>query len=123
MVHGWLSCSAACGIFSDQRLNLGLLHGQVKFFTTEPPGKPKRWYLNADGKEPAEREGADPGQRRGTTDGAVSPRREGSGDQPLGSGVTDAVQSWGAQPCSEQGGAHLTQHPRVQRALEVLCNY
>ena len=70
------SCSAACGIFSDQRLNLGLLHGQVKFFTTEPPGKPKRWYLNADGKEPAEREGADPVQRRGTTDGAVSLRRE-----------------------------------------------
>ena len=93
MVRGWLSCSAACGIFSDQRLNLGLLHGQVKFFTTEPPGKPKRWYLNADGKEPAEREGADPVQRRGTTDGAVS-LRKGSGDQPLGSGVTVAVQSW-----------------------------
>ena len=83
-----------------------------EFFTTEPPGRPKRWSLNADGKEAAEREGADPVQRRGTTDGAVSPRREGSGDQPLGSGVTVAVQSW--EGSALQGAGSGSSYPVPQ---------
>ena len=35
-----LSCSSACGIFSDQGSNLGLLYWWGGFFTTEAPGKP-----------------------------------------------------------------------------------
>ena len=44
MAHG-LSCSAACGIFPDQVLNMShALSGGS--FTTEPPGKPTYNFLN-----------------------------------------------------------------------------
>ena len=39
VAHG-LSCSAACGIFSDQGSNPRPLHWQDRFSTTVPPGKP-----------------------------------------------------------------------------------
>ena len=38
VAHG-LSCSAACGIFPDQGLNLCPPHWQARFLTTAPPGK------------------------------------------------------------------------------------
>ena len=41
-----LSCSAICGIFLDQRLNLCLLHWQVDCLPTEPSGKPSFCLVN-----------------------------------------------------------------------------
>ena len=40
VAHG-LSCFEPRGIFPDQGSNPYLLHQQAKFFTTEPPGKPR----------------------------------------------------------------------------------
>ena len=41
-----LSCSAACGVFSDLGSNLCLLLWQVESFTTKSSGKPRVIYLN-----------------------------------------------------------------------------
>ena len=41
MAHG-LSCSTACAVLLDQRLNPCLLHWQVDSLPWEPPGKPRK---------------------------------------------------------------------------------
>ena len=46
--HRLNSCVVwACGILPDQGSNPCLLHWQVKFFTTEPPGKPQASVLTS----------------------------------------------------------------------------
>ena len=48
IVEHQLSYSAACGIFPEQRLNLGLLYWSGDFsFTTEPPVKPSSFVFEA----------------------------------------------------------------------------
>ena len=42
-----LSCSAACGIFPDQGLNLCLLHWQADSFPLSHQGSPEQWDLRA----------------------------------------------------------------------------
>lgn len=85
-----------CDGEDKEKMALGRDEGwrEVFIFLRFFPLRCERQCLNADGKEPAEGEGADPVERGGTADGAESLRKGGSG-APAGSGVTGAgTDSW-----------------------------